>query len=152
MAAAGKQQQVGKVELHVDEAGAQRMTFEMVDRDQRLVRRDRQPLAHQQANHHPANQSGSRRCSNRIHFADRDVGFVQHLPDQPGQDFDMGAGRDLRHHAAERPVRVILSHDCLGEDLPIAADQRHCAVVAGGFEGQDQRHLSEPLPETPALR
>ena len=65
----------------------------------------------------------------------------KHLADQPGQDFDMGAGGDFRDHAAERPVRVILSDDRLGEDLPIAADQRRGAVVAGGFKGEDQRHL-----------
>ena len=45
MAAAGEEQEVGKVEIAIDQARRQRMAFEMVDRDQRLAGGDRQPLA-----------------------------------------------------------------------------------------------------------
>jgi hypothetical protein len=47
----------------------------------------------------------------------------------------MGARGNFRNDAAERTVRVILPDDRLGKDLPVAADQRCRAVVAGGFEG-----------------
>ena len=92
----------------------------MIDRDQRLAGRQGQPLADEQADHHPADQArtGSRR--DRIDFADRYVGLVQHLPDQARQDLDMGASGDFRNHAAERAMRVILSDDGLREDLPVA--------------------------------
>ena len=70
----------------------------------------------------------------------RDIGFVQHLADQPGQDFDMGPGGDFRDHAAERAMRVVLTDHRLRQDLPVAADQRRGAVVAGRFKGQDQCH------------
>ena len=47
---------------------------------------------------------------------------------------------NLRHHAAEWAVRLILPYDRLREDLPFARDQRRRRVVAGGFEAEDQRH------------
>ena len=60
--------------------------------------------------------------------------FVQHPLDQARQDFDMGARRDFRHHAAIRLVRAILPDDGLSKDSPVAGDQRRGAVVARKFE------------------
>ena len=40
------------------------------------------PLARHQRDHHPANQARAGGRGNGIHFADRHVGFVQHLADQ----------------------------------------------------------------------
>ena len=117
------------------------MAFEMVDRDQRLARRQREPLAGEQPDHHPADQARPGGRGDGVDLAERDVGLGQHLPDQPGQDLDMGARGDLGHDAAERPVRLVLPDHRLGEDLPVAGDQRRRAVVAGGFEAEDQRHL-----------
>ena len=54
----------------------------------------------------------------------------QHPLDQARQDLDMGARRDLRHHAAIRLVRAVLPDDGLSKDLPVAGDQRRGAVVA----------------------
>ena len=60
--------------------------------------------------------------------------------------------RDLRHHAAVRLVRLRLADDGLGEDSPVARDQRRRAVVAGGFEAEDQSHfVPGPLPHPPQL-
>ena len=98
------------------------------------------PFADQQADHHPADQPGSGGSGNGVDLADTDIGFVQHLADQSGQDFDMGAGGDFRDDAAERAMRVILADDRLRKDLPVASDQRRGAVVAGRFKGEDQRH------------
>ncbi len=141
MAAAGEQQQIGEIEFLIDQARAQRMAFKVIDCDQRLVRRQRQPLADQQPDHHPADQPRAGGRGDGIDFANGDIGFVEHLADQAGEDFDMGAGGDFRHHAAERPVGVILPDHRLGEDLPVASDQRGGAIVAGGFEGEDQGHF-----------
>ena len=55
----------------------------------------------------------------------------------------MGARGDFGDHAAERAVRVILPDHRLREDLPVAADQRRGAVVAGGFKGKDQCHFAQ---------
>ena len=93
----------------------------MVDRDQRLAGGDRQALAREQRDHHPADQPGAGGGGDGIDFADRHVGFGQHLSDQAGQDVDMGAGGDFGHHPAERAMRVILADDRLGEDLTVAS-------------------------------
>ena len=77
---------------------------------------------------------------------------MKHLADQPGEYFDMGAGCNFGHHAAERAVRVILPYNRLGEDLPIASDQSGGAIIARRFKCKDQCHFAKPLPETPALR
>ena len=53
----------------------------------------------------------------------------------------MGAGGDFRHDAAVRPMRLVLPDDGLREDLPVAGDQRRGAVVAGGFEAEDESHF-----------
>ena len=92
---------------------------------------DGQSLARQQRDHHPADQSGAGGGGDGVDLADRDIRLGQHRTDQPGQDVDMGAGGDFRHHPAERPMRLILADHRLGEDLPVAVDQRHRAVVAG---------------------
>ena len=112
----------------------------MVDRDQRLAGGNRQSLAGEQGDHHPADQPRPGGGGDGIDLADRDIGLGQHLADQPGQDFDMGARGDFGHHPAERAMRLILPDHRLGEDLPVAADQRRGAVVARGFETEDERH------------
>jgi hypothetical protein len=33
----------------------------------------------------------------------------------------------------------------VGNDLPVAGDQGHGAVVAGGFKAKDERHKRRPL-------
>ena len=61
MAARDQQQQIGKIEIRIDQPRRQRMAFEMVDRDQRLARGQRQPLAGEQRDHHAADQARARR-------------------------------------------------------------------------------------------
>ena len=60
------------------------MAFEMVDRDQRLARRQRQPLAGEQPDHHPADQPRPGGRGDRVDLADRDVGLVR-APGGPGR-------------------------------------------------------------------
>ena len=64
----------------------------------------------------------------------------------------MRAGGDLRHHSAVRLVRLDLADDRLRKNAPVAGNQRRSAVVAGGFESEDQCHfVSGPLPDPPEL-
>ena len=146
MPARHQQQQIREIEIGIGEARRQRMAFEMIDRDQRLARRQRQTLAGEQADHHPANQPRTGGRGDRIDLADVDAGFVQHLADQAGQDLDMGAGGDFGDNAAVRLVRRVLADHRLGENAPVAGHQRDRAVVARGFESEDQRHGTRPLP------
>ena len=106
MAARDEQQQIGKVEVRIGQPRAQRMAFEMIDGDQRLARGERQPLAGEQRDHHAADQPGPGGRRDRVDSRDRQLGVVEHLPDQAGQDLDMGARGDLRHHAAIGLVRA----------------------------------------------
>ncbi len=131
MTAAGKQQQIGKIEIGIDQARAERMAFEMVDRDQRLAGRERETLAGEQADHHPADQARPGGRGDAIDLGNFNIGFAQHLADQAGKDIDMGARGNFGDNAAERAVRFILADHRLGEDLPVAGHQRGGAVVAG---------------------
>ena len=56
----------------------------------------------------------------------------------------MGARGDLRHDAAIGLVRAVLADHRLREDSPVARHQRRRAVVAGGFEAEDQTVISSP--------
>ncbi len=132
MAARHEQQQIRKVEVGIDEARAERMAFEMVDRDQRLVRGERQPLAGEQRDHHSADQPRPGGRGDRIDLARSTVPASDSTRRiEVGKDLDMRARRDLRHHAAVRLMRGVLADHGLREDAPIARHQRHRAVVAG---------------------
>ena len=145
MAAAGEQQQIGKLKVAIDQPRRQSMAFEMVDRDQRLVASDCQPLAREQSDHHPTDQAGAGGGGDGVNFADLDVSLGQHLADQPGEDINMGARGDFRNHPAERAMRLILTDHRLGKDLPVATDQRHRAIVTRRFETENERHVGRPF-------
>ena len=151
MAATGKQQQIRETEVRIDQPRAERMAFEMVDGDERLAGGEAEPLAGEQGDHHPTDQARAGGGGDGVDLANGDVGLGQHLADEAGQDLDMGAGSDFRHHPAERAVRLILADDRLGEDLAIAGHQRRGAVVARGFEAEDQRHGRSPLHQRGAV-
>ena len=152
MAAGDEQQQIGKVEVRIGKPRAERMAFEVIDREQRLARRQRQPLAGKQRHHHAADQARAGRRGDGIDVADRRLGVSQHAPDQIGQDLDVRPRGDLRNHAAVGLMRGILADHRLREDAPIARHQRRRAVVAGGFESKDYgrgfSHFAPgPLPD-----
>ena len=62
---------------------------------------------------------------------------LEHPPDEVGKDLHVGTRGDFGNDPAERPVRVVLRDDGLGQDLPLARHQRRGGVVAGGFEAED---------------
>ena len=146
MAARDQQQQIGEAEVRIDQPRRQRVAFEMVDRDQRLAGGERQALAGEQRDHDATDQPGAGGGGDRVDLRDVDAGFVDHPADQAGQDLDMGAGGDFRDDAAIGLVGGVLADDRVGEDPPVAADDRGGAVVARGFEAEDQA-WSRPLPQ-----
>ena len=113
------------------------MAFQMIDRDQRLSRRERKPLACKQPDHHSADQSRPGSRGDGIELAGRDPGFGKHSGNQPGKNLDMRPGGDLRDHSAERLVRGVLPDHCLRKDPAIGRHQRGGAVVAGAFKAKD---------------
>ena len=121
------------------------MAFEMIDRDQRLAGRQRQALAGEQRDHHAADQAGAGGRGDGVDVGDGLAGLVQHLPDEVGQDLDMGAGGDLRDHAAERPVRLILADDGLRQDLPVARHQRRRSCRRRRIRGRGSAPFAAPF-------
>ena len=130
MSARHEQEQIREIEVGIGEARRKGMAFEMIDRDQGLSRGQSQPLARQQADHHPADQPRTGGCGNRVDLADLGPRLAQHLADQRRQDFDMGARGDFGDDPAERLVRRALPDHRLGKDAPVAGHQGDRAVVA----------------------
>jgi hypothetical protein len=67
MAPRYEEQQIGEGEAGFDEARAERMAFEMINRDQRLVRGVRQRLSGDEPDHDAADQPGSCGRSDRVY-------------------------------------------------------------------------------------
>ncbi len=92
-----------------------------------------------------------------------EAGFLHRLRDDGVQHLHMGAGGDLRHHAAESRVLFDLRQHHIGEDAPAAVlgafDHRGRGLVAGGFDAEDDhgflmRHpgrAAGPNPEKTVL-
>ena len=144
MAAGDEQQQIGESEIRVAQHRRKRMAFEMVDRDQRLARRQRQPLGGDQADHHAADQPRPGGRGDRVDLAERDTRLGQRFLDQARQDLDMGARRDLRNDAAKGAMRRFLPGETMGEDAPVRADQGRRRLVAARFDAEDQAHRRLP--------
>ena len=105
------QKQQKRIGDPVCEAGCQRVPLKMVDADQRQARRRRNPLGAHHAREDAANQSRPGGGGHRIQIGERHVRLGQRGLDAVIQPFDMGARRNLRHHAAERGVQAILPPD-----------------------------------------
>ena len=72
------------------------------------------------------------------------------------QPIGMGTRREFRHHAAERPVRLILAGDALCQYAAVGAHQGHGGFVATGFDSENKwpknkrcRHRSQLGPVLP---
>ena len=114
------------------------MAFEMVDGDQRLASGEREALAGEQSDHHPADQSWPRRRRDRIDVVNRHLRLGEDLLDQVRKDLDMRPGRDFGNDATVRLMRLRLPDHRLRQDLTVGSDQRRAGIVAGGFEAEDQ--------------
>ncbi len=112
----------------------------MVDRDQRLARRQRERLARYQPDHHPADQPRTGGGGDRIDLVERHPGFSQSGFGQWNQRLDMRARGDFRHHPAIGTMRGFLPRQFMRKDAPVRGDQSSRGFVAGGFEAKDQRH------------
>ena len=94
---------------------------------------------------------------NGVDVMNRQPGLIQHSADEVGQYLDMGPRCDLGDDPAVGLMRLGLTDDRLRQDAPVARDQRRRAVVARGFEAQNdfwfQSHfVCGPLPECAPVR
>ena len=120
------------------------MAFEVVDRQQRLVRGHRQRFGADQPDHHPADQPRSGSNRDRIDIGQRHPGIGERGGDQRHHPFDMRARRDFRDHPAIWPVRVVLRGNVLGEDRAGVVHKRGGSLVARGFNAENHAHRDFP--------
>ena len=139
-AARREQQQVGKAQACIGQPRRQRMTFQVIDRDQRLFARHRQRLCGNEADHDPADQARTGSGGNGIDISQPHAGIGQRFRDQGSQPLDMRARRDLGNDPAIGPVRIVLRGDPLGKDRPVGAHQRGRGFVAGRFNAENNPH------------
>ena len=115
MAARDQQQQIGKVDL-LGEPHRQRMAFEMIDGEERLVVREGQRLGGHHAHHHAADQARPAGRGDAVEIGETEACLGQRILDQPVDALEMGARGDLRHHAAEAAMLGQLAVDDIGQD------------------------------------
>ena len=151
MATRHQQQQIGKVD-RLGEPHGQCMTFEMIDGEERLAAREGDALGRHDADHDAADQAGPAGRRDGVEIVEAQLRLGQGRLDQPVDAFEMGAGSDLRHHAAEAAMLGELAVDDVGQD---GADRgvacrspsgrgfhhRHRRLVAARFDTQDAHGL-----------
>ena len=130
--AGGEEQAIGK-RRRVGQPRGQRMGFEVIDRDQRLVVGQRDRLGHGQPDDEAADQTrpGGRRDA--VERREADIGLRHRLGDDEVERFDMGAGGDLGHDAAERGMLVDLRQHDVGQNAAALAVRGEFDHGGGGF-------------------
>ena len=105
-----------------------------------------QRLGGGQTDHHPADQARSGRGGDAVHLAQGQPGIGQGPFDHRIQDFQMGAGRDFRHHPAIGRMGLGLAEDDVGQDLARAggrpAHHRRRGFIAAGLDAQNRPILA----------
>lgn len=120
------------------------MAFQMVDGQKRLACRGTQRLGGHQTDHHSADQPGARGRGNTVHRRQADPRLGQGLADQAVKRRDMGAGGDLRDHAAKGTMVVELGQDDIGQNAAVVGDNGGGGFVAAGLDSQNQGHDFQP--------
>ena len=128
VAAGGEEQAIGKRE-RAGQPRRQRMRLEMVDRDQRRVVHHRDRLGGGQADDDAADQAGPGGGGDRRQLRIADAGLLHGAVDDAVEHVDMGARRDLRHHAAEAGMLLGLRAHDIGQD-PAAPSLRRSITAA----------------------
>ena len=123
VAAGDQQQQVGRLQA-LGEPHRQRVRLQMVDGDQRQPVHQRQRLGRGDAHQQPADQPRPRRHRHAIELAEADPRLAHGLGDDLVEAFHVGAGGDLRHHAAVAAVLLPLRPHDVGQDAPASRPPR----------------------------
>ena len=147
VAARGEEQAVGEFDC-VGEARRQGVRFEVIDRHQRFLGDQRNRLGGGEPDDDPADQAGAGRRRDAVELPQADVGVDHRLGDDVVDDLDMGARRDLRHHAAIGGVLVRLRQHDVGQDFAapviVALHDGSGGFVARGLDAEDQHQASVP--------
>ncbi len=135
------QQQQERIVDRSAQPGRDRVAFQVIDRHQRQVAGQGHGLAERQTHHHPADQARSGRGGHPVQGVEADPRHAHRLGRHAVDGLDMGAGRDLGHHPAERGVLLELGADDRRQDLDAAvlapAHDGRGGLVAAGFQSED---------------
>ena len=141
VAAGSHQQRDRETPIAARSRAHQRVRLEVVDRRERLARRQRDSLAGHQADQHAADQAGSGRGGHAVEVVGRELRPLQRARDELVDDLDMGSRGDFRNDAAIGGMRGDLAHHLVGEDFARAVGpQPHdggCGFVAGRLNAKN---------------
>ena len=114
----------------------------MIDRNQRRIVHHRDCLGRGEADDHAADQAGPGGSGHRRQLRKAGVSVLHRLADDTVQQVDMGARRDLRHHAAETGVLCGLRAHDIGQNpaaaVALAFHHGGRGFIAGGLDTQHQ--------------
>ena len=123
------------------EAGGERVRLEMVHGDEREPARQGDGLGRGDADDQPADQARACGRGDAIDLLQAEASLGERLGDQTIEQLDMGARRDLRHHAAELGMQRKLRAHQIGKDdafaARLAADQGCRGLVAARLDAED---------------
>ena len=113
----------------------------MVDGQERLVVGEGQRLGGHDAHQHAADQAGAAGGRDAVEIAEAQARLGQGLHHQPVEPFEMGAGGDFRHHAAEAAMLGQLAVDDIGQDAT-ARTIREGTAFGRRFDDGDGRFVA----------
>ncbi len=148
--AAGREKQAIGKRRGVGEPRRERVRLQVIHRDQRLVVGERDGLGRGQADNDAADQARPGRGGDAVERRERHLRLRHGLGDDGIERLDMGARRDLRHHAAEFGVLADLRQHDVGQNPPLAVlgplDQGRGGLVAGRLDAEDDHLYIIRLP------
>ncbi len=142
MAAGYEQQQIGKIGplRHSD---GQRVSFQMINRNQRQIMGEGNRLGGGEADHDPTHKAWPSSGGDGGKVAKIDTGSGDRFFDRSVKALNMAAGGDLGHHAPKRRMVVMLRPNLVRQypARPIGAAVNHggSGVVAARFNAENKK-------------
>ena len=119
------------------------MGLEVIDGNERNAGRKRNRLGGHQPDDEAAGKAGAGGRGNAVEIGDGEAGLAQRGEGKAVKMADMGAGRDLRHHAAIEPMFGNLRKQLIGQDksatVLVPTDDGCGRLVARGFKAEHCR-------------
>ena len=101
MPAGDQQEKIGEINA-IGQSGGQRVTFEVVDRDERLAGTPGDPLRHRSADNQTADKTGARGSGHSIDLSQHDIGFGERAVDHSIEMIEMRSRGDLGDYSTKR--------------------------------------------------
>ena len=125
------------------EAGGERVRFEMVHGDEGQPARQGDGLGGGDADDQPADQARACRRGDAVDLLPAKARLGERLGDETIEQLNMGARRDLRHHAAELGMQRKLRPHQIGKQdafaARLAAHQGGGGLVAARLDAEDDK-------------